>query len=127
MECRSEHRILEEILTKFGQVIPDNKSTHSLMKRFPKKVGSDWVTCLDEIDQLKDKKILQFLCSQQSKLILITNNSYFTDGIGERIQSRLFLAEVEFPGYRKSELVDILKDRITSEHWVYTSNHWHSV
>src|SRR2546428_815056 len=29
-----------------------------------------------------------------------------------RLRSRLFLAEVEFPRYRKSEMVDIIKDRI---------------
>jgi Cdc6-like AAA superfamily ATPase len=44
--------------------------------------------------------------------MLISNRHFFFDNIEDRLRSRLFLAEVEFPQYKKSELVDIIKERI---------------
>ncbi len=112
LNSRSEHKILESILVQLGHVIPENKPTDYLIQRFSKKIGKDVVVCLDEIDQIKGDRILQALSSQQCSLILITNRNFFFDHVDNRIHSRLFLAEVEFPRFKSSELMDIMRERI---------------
>lgn len=112
LNARSEHKILENILVQLGHVIPENKPTDYLAQKFAKKVGNNIIVCLDEVDQVKDDRILQTLSTLQCGLVLITNRAFFSDVIDDRLRSRLFLAEVEFPSYRTSEVIDILKDRI---------------
>jgi len=112
LNCRSEHKILESILIQLGHVIPENKPTDYLSQRFAKKVGSDVVVCLDEVDQIKDDRILQSLSIQQCCLALITNRPFFFDDIDGRVRSRLFLAELEFPRYTQPELAGIVSDRV---------------
>jgi len=112
LNCRSEHKILESILVQLGSVIPENKPTDYLIQKFSKKVGKNIVLCLDEVDQVKNDRILQTLSAQQCGLILISNRHFFFDSIEDRLRSRLFLAEVEFPQYKRSELVDIIRERI---------------
>jgi Cdc6-like AAA superfamily ATPase len=74
-------------------------------------VGQKVVVCPDEVHQTKDNRILQTLSVRQCALILISNRRFFFDVLEDRLRTRLFLAEVEFRKYAKSELVDILKDR----------------
>jgi cell division control protein 6 len=111
LNCRSEHKILENILIQLGHVVPENKPTDYLAQKFAKLVGRNAIVCLDEVDQTKDNRILQTLSIQQCALILISNRRFFFDALEDRLRTRLFLAEVEFPKYAKSELVGILKDR----------------
>jgi Cdc6-like AAA superfamily ATPase len=111
LNCRSEHKILENILVQLGNVIPENKPTDYLMQKFSEKVGRDIKVCLDEVAQIKNDRILQILSTQECTLILISNRQFFFDSIDDRLRARLFLAEVEFPSYRTSELIDIIKDR----------------
>ncbi len=111
LNCRSEHKILESILIQLGHVIPENKPTDYLAQRFSKKVGKDTIACLDEVDQIKDDRILQTLSVQQCGLILITSRPFFFDDVDDRMRSRLFLAEIEFPQYSQSELIDIMRER----------------
>lgn len=112
LNCRSEHKILENILIQLGNVIPENKPTDYLIQKFSKKIGKDVIVCIDEVDQVKNDRILQTLSIQECCLILISNKQFFFDSVEDRLRSRLFLAEVEFPQYRKSEIVDIIKDRM---------------
>ncbi|MDG6943360.1 MAG: AAA family ATPase [Nitrososphaerota archaeon] len=112
LNSRSEHKIIESVLIQLGCVIPENKPTDYLIQKFSKKVGKGVVVCLDEVDQVKSDRILQTLSVQECGLVLISNRRFFFDSIEDRLRSRLFLAEVEFPQYKKSELVDIMKDRI---------------
>jgi Cdc6-like AAA superfamily ATPase len=112
LNCRSEHKILENILIQLGNVIPENKPTDYLIQKFSKKIGKDVIVCIDEVDQVKNDRILQTLSIQECGLILISNRKFFFDATEDRLRSRLFLAEVEFPQYKKSELVDIIKERI---------------
>lgn len=112
LNCRSEHKILENILVQLGNVIPENKPTDYLIQKFSKEVGREMIVCLDEIDQIKNDKILQTLSAQECALILISNRRYFLDSMDNRLRSRFFVAEVELQEYEKSELVDIIKDRV---------------
>lgn len=112
LNYRSEHKIIESILVQLGCVIPENKPTDYLIQKFSKKVGKSIVVCLDEVDQVKNDRILETLSLQQCGLILISNRHFFFDSIEDRLRSRLFLAEVGFPQYSRSELVDIIKERI---------------
>jgi cell division control protein 6 len=111
LNCRSEHKIIESVLIQLGNVIPENKPTDYLVQKFEKKVGKNIIVCLDEVDQVKNDRILQTLSTQECGLILISNRHFFFDSIEDRLRSRLFLAEVEFPQYRKSELIDIIRER----------------
>ena len=111
LNCRSEHKIVESVLIQLGNAMPENKPTDYLIQTFSKKVGKNVIVCLDEVDQVKNDRILQTLSTQECGLILTSNSHFFFDSIEDRLRSRLFLAEVEFPQYRKSELVDIMKDR----------------
>lgn len=112
LNARSEHKILESVLIQLGSVIPENKPTDYLVQKFSKKVGKNVVVCLDEVDQVKNDRILEALSLQQCGLILISNRHFFFDSIEDRLRSRLFLAEVEFSVYKKSELADIIRERI---------------
>lgn len=111
LNCRSEHKILENVLIQLGHVIPENKPTDYLAQSFSKKVSKGIVVCLDEVDQVKNERILQTLVEQVT-LILISNRPLFIDAIDDRIRTRLFLAEVGFPRFHRDELVGIMKDRI---------------
>lgn len=111
LNTRSEHKILESILLQLGHVIPDNKPTDYLAQKFQKKVEKGTIVCLDEVDQIKDARILETLASQLSGLVLITNRGMFFDGLDSRVNSRLFAAEIEFRKYASSELKEILEDR----------------
>ncbi|MBI3859801.1 MAG: AAA family ATPase [Thaumarchaeota archaeon] len=112
LNARSEHKILESILIQLGNAVPENKPTDSLIQTFSKKVNKRVVVCLDEVDQVKGDRVLQTLSAQECGLILISNRLYFLDSVEDRLRSRLFLTEVEFPRYRRSELIDIIQDRI---------------
>ncbi|MBI2938381.1 MAG: AAA family ATPase [Thaumarchaeota archaeon] len=111
LNTRSEHKILESILIQLGHVIPENKPTDYLAQKFEKKVEKGTIVCLDEVDQIKDERILATLSSQLSGLVLITNRGRFFDGLDSRISSRLFAADIEFRKYASSELMEILEER----------------
>ena len=112
LNYRSEHKIIESILVQLGSVIPENKPTDYLIQRFSKKVGKGVIVCLDEIDQVKNDRVLQTLSLQQCGLVLASNHQFFFDSVEDRLRARLFLAEIEFPTYNKSELIGIMKERI---------------
>lgn len=112
LNARSEHKIIESVLVQLGNPLPENKPTDYLIQKLSKKVGKNVIVCLDEVDQAKNDRILQTLSMQECGLILISNRNFFSDSIDDRLRSRLFLAEVEFSRYKKTELVDIIKDRI---------------
>lgn len=111
LNTRSEHKILESILIQLGHVIPENKPTDYLAQKFERKVEKGTIVCLDEVDQIKDERILATLSSRLSGLVLITNRGMFFDGLDTRTSSRLFAAEIEFREYASSELMEILKER----------------
>ena len=75
---------------------------------------SSCVIILDEVDQLEDDKIFyDLLALQNTCLVIISNSETALHNIDPRISSRLASTErMEFPLYRVSEIVEILKRRV---------------
>lgn len=110
--CRTSHKIFEEILHQFGFVVYGRESTSELAKKLEKSVKKKILVCLDEVDQLKEPEILYTLARREIGLILISNHSFMSWDLDNRIKSSLLFNEVEFKPYSQQELFDILKHRI---------------
>ncbi len=70
--------------------------------------------CLDEVDQLNENRKFRSLSMNQCTLVLITNRHSLSEIFDDRTRSRLFTHEVEFPEYTESELIEIIRDRISA-------------
>ncbi len=78
------------------------------------------IVVIDEVDKLEKSEISTILYDlsrtevgkKYFALILITNNRVFQFSLDPRVQSSLFLTEVEFKRYSPIELKEILKERI---------------
>lgn len=78
------------------------------------------VIVIDEVDKLEKSEISTILydfsrievSKKYFSLILITNYKEFTIALDPRVQSSLFLTEIEFKKYSPIELKEILKERI---------------
>lgn len=116
-ECASRFKVLYTILQKLGMVLNVHRKgtpTDELLEKLRKKTRENpFVIILDEADQLEDDKVLYDLLGLKNTcLILIANKPTLLYDIDPRIRSRLAsLDNIEFPVYRTSEIVDILKDR----------------
>ena len=71
------------------------------------------VVILDEVDKLEDERVLYDLVTMGNVFIMmIANSSTALYDVDARIRSRLMSADnIEFPSYKRQEIVDILKDR----------------
>lgn len=110
-QCRSEHKILGEILHKLGFVVHGRESNNELIKKL-ERCKRKPVVCLDEVDQLKEPAVLYTLARKEIGLILISNHSFMSWDLDARVKSSLLLNEIEFKQYTHQELSDILKHRI---------------
>jgi orc1/cdc6 family replication initiation protein len=116
-ESSSRFKVLYTILQKMGYVLAVHRKgtpTDELMDMLRNKLKDrQAVIILDEVDQLEDDKILYDLISlPRTCLMLISNNENALANTDQRVRSRLASADyIEFPHYRASEIMDILKDR----------------
>lgn len=101
-------RDMNEFVTRGGT------STEELVDKFEEKAyNSPMVIVLDEVDQIKDEKVLYDLSRfQNAAIILIANRSDVFVDMDDRIRSSFSaLEEIRFKAYKDSELFDILDDR----------------
>ncbi len=72
------------------------------------------VLVLDEVDQIEETDVIYDLLTLPNMcLIMISNNPHAFYKMDPRIMSRLASTErIEFPVYRKEEIVSILRDRV---------------
>lgn len=110
-QCRSEHKVLSEILHKLGFVVHGRESNDELIKKL-EKCKKKIIVCLDEVDQLKEPKILYTFSRKEIGLILISNHLFMNWDLDSRVKSSMLLNEIEFKSYSHEELFDILKDRV---------------
>jgi Cdc6-like AAA superfamily ATPase len=116
-ECRSRFKILFEILQSLGKqfsVHRRGQPTDELLDILRNKVKDNYcVIILDEVDQLEDSKILYDLTNIPNvSLLMIANKETALHDAEPRIRSRLISSDrIEFPIYKDSETLDILKDR----------------
>lgn len=110
---RTSHKVMEEILlqTTFRFLPHGKESTSELVKKFEKS-GKKLIVCLDEADYLKDIDMLYVLARNNCGVVLISNQS-FLQNADRRITDRLFLNEIEFKPYKKEEILEILKERVS--------------
>ncbi len=108
--CKSEHKIMEEILLQLGVMAHGKESTADLLTRL-KMLKKKIIVCLDEADQIKEPEILYTLTRNDIGLILISNRSFIGFDMDYRIRSSILLNEIEFRPYSREELFDILKER----------------
>lgn len=109
--CRSEHKILEELLSRLGLVITGRESTDDLAKKLQKSVKRKVIVCLDEADHIREPNVLYTLARNGVGIIMISNHSFMNWNLDNRITSGLLLNEITFKPYSHQELFDILKDR----------------
>jgi cell division control protein 6 len=109
---RTSHKIMEEILLQSGYVVHGKESTSDLFKKF-EKLKKKPIVCLDESDHMKDTEILYVLARNSCGIILISNQAFSLTEVDYRIKSSLFLDEIEFRPYKKEEVLEILKERIS--------------
>ncbi len=102
-------RDMNEFVTRGGT------STEELVDKFEEKAyNSPMVIVIDEVDQIKDEKVLYDLSRfQNAAIILIANRSDVFVDMDDRIRSSFSsIEEVRFKAYSDSEILDILKDRV---------------
>ncbi len=96
-------------------VMRDGTSTEKLVDMFEEKARKQpMVVVLDEVDQIKDEKVL-FDMSRYQKVavILIANRRDIFASLDDRIRSSFSgIEEIRFKAYDEKELVDILEDRV---------------
>ncbi len=116
-ECSSRFKILYNILQEMGFSLSVHRKgtpTDELLENLRKKLEERYcVIILDEVDKLKDDRVLYDLAAIHGVcLILISNSETALHSADPRVRSRLASAEhLEFPIYSEAELLDILKDR----------------
>lgn len=75
------------------------------------------IVALDEIDQLRDQRILYDLLRNGCRLVCIANGEKALMNLDSRIKSSLQLEEIAFPAYGDWKLFDILWDK--GEAWAH--------
>lgn len=111
--CRTEHKIFVEILQQLGLVIHERESTNELERKLA-RTKRRVVICLDEADQINDKRILYTLARNGFGIVIISNQPYVSGELDNRIKSSLFFSPISFKPYSQDELIDILRDRADS-------------
>jgi cell division control protein 6 len=81
-----------------------------------RKLNSGLIVCFDEVDQLEQEVLYDFLRIGQYVnlpigLVLISNSPYVFQNYEPRIKSSLDIEEIEFRPYSLSEMKDILMER----------------
>jgi orc1/cdc6 family replication initiation protein len=101
-------RDMNEFVTRGGT------STQELVDKFEQKArNSPMVIVLDEVDQIKDEKVLYDISRfQDAAIILIGNRQDIFADMDDRIRSSFSgLEDIRFKAYDESQLFDILDDR----------------
>jgi cell division control protein 6 len=115
--CPSRFKILYSIIQHTGlspAVHRKGTPTDELLEMLRKRLEERYcVIILDEVDKLDDSSVLYDLVAlDRTCLILISNSETALHGADPRVRSRLASSEhLDFPVYRDSEVLDILKDR----------------
>ncbi|MFO7794363.1 MAG: orc1/cdc6 family replication initiation protein [Candidatus Nanohaloarchaea archaeon] len=102
-------RDMNEFVTRGGT------STEELVDKFEEKAyKSPMVIVIDEVDQIKDEKVLYDLSRfQNAAIILIANRDDIFADMDDRIRSSFSsINEIRFKAYNDNEILDILKDRV---------------
>ena len=102
-------RDMNEFVTRGGT------STEELVDKFEQKAyNSPMVIVIDEVDQIKDEKVLYDLSRfQNAAIILIANREDVFVDMDDRIRSSFSsIDEIRFKAYNDQEIMDILKDRV---------------
>ena len=102
-------RDMNEFVTRGGT------STEELVDKFEEKAyKSPMVIVIDEVDQIKDEKVLYDLSRfQNAAIILIANRDDIFADMDDRIRSSFSsINEIRFKAYNDDEILDILKDRV---------------
>lgn len=102
-------RDMNEFVTRGGT------STEELVDKFEQKAyKSPMVIVIDEVDQIKDEKVLYDLSRfQNAAIILIANRDDIFADMDDRIRSSFSsINEIRFKAYNDNEILDILKDRV---------------
>jgi len=107
------HSILCELVASLRQFVHRREPVKELLLRFEAelKEGRIVIVALDEIDQLRDQRILYDLLRNGCGLVCIANDEKALMNLDPRIRSSLQLEEIAFPAYKDWELFDILWDR----------------
>ena len=117
-ECTSRFRVLYAIIQKLGMQLAVHRKgtpTDELLDVLRNKLKErPCVIILDEVDQLEDDKVFyDLLAVPNICLVIISNSETALHSIDSRIRSRLAAADrLEFPLYKISEIVEILKKRV---------------
>lgn len=113
-----------ELLTLYNSPLPRRglgiDELISRIKEEMQKTDFIPVVVIDEVDKLEKSEISTILydlsrievSKRYFSLVLITNHKEFTFALDPRVQSSLFLSEIEFKRYSPQELKEILKERI---------------
>lgn len=102
-------RDMNEFVTRGGT------STEELVDKFEQKAyNSPMVIVIDEVDQIKDEKVLYDLSRfQNAAIILIANREDVFVDMDDRIRSSFSsIEEIRFKQYNDEEVMDILRDRV---------------
>jgi len=126
MQDNTRFAVLSKLVSFFGDALPRRGlAIDELFDRMKEGfVKSDFwpVIILDEADKIdmKDASQLLYDLSRSENngryfiIILITNHKSFILDLDERVQSSLFLNELEFPKYSSADIKEILLERIES-------------
>ena len=106
------HAILCELVASFRGFVHRREPVKELLLRFEAelKEGRKVIVALDEVDQLKDHRILYDLLRNGCGVICIANDGNALMNVDPRIKSSLQLDEIRFPAYKENELYDVLLD-----------------
>jgi len=107
---RTKHDIMEEVLLQSGFFVHGNHSVKDMIKRFEnsqKKI----IVCLDECEKIKNPDIIEVFSRNGCGVIMITDKPLSESKITKKIKSHASLDEIEFEGYSKEEIIEIIKDR----------------
>jgi|Deesub1362A_J573_1020465.scaffolds.fasta_scaffold00028_147 orc1/cdc6 family replication initiation protein len=109
------HSILCELVANFGRFVHRREPVKELMLRFEGELRENRnrivIIAFDEVDQLKDDRILYDLLRNGCGVICIANDEHALIDVDSRIKSSLQLERIEFPAYKEKEMYDILSDR----------------
>ncbi len=107
------HSMLCELVASLKRFVHRREPVKELLLRFKAelKEGVLVIVALDEIDQLRDQRILYDLLRNGCGLVCIANDEKALMNLDPRIRSSLQVEEIAFPAYRDWELFDILWDR----------------
>jgi len=124
IEYNTRFAVYCKLLTLYNSPLPRRGlGIDELISRIKEEMSkTDFIplVVIDEVDKLEKSEISSILydlsrievSKRYFSLILITNHKGFIFSLDPRVQSSLFLSEIEFKKYSPQELKEILKERI---------------